>query len=302
MIIDAHHHLWDPSRRAYPWLVNPAMAPINRAYTLDDFRRAISDQVPGAPPHDDPPWIRIRLVPAPAAIRTILVQTVSDRTETVEFLATAAASDGLVAGVIGWVDLTAADVADQLAELRAAPGGDLLVGVRHQTQDEPDPQWLARPEVRRGLRAVGDAGLVFDLLVLEHQLAPAREVVEALPEVTFVLDHLAKPPIGTGAWQPWAERVTRLAAMPNVSAKLSGLVTEDRWDDWETEHLIPYTTLAFDAFGAERIMFGSDWPVCTLAASYPEALALAEHCSAQLSPAERREFFSGTARRVYGLG
>src|SRR5206468_7310546 len=134
---------------------------------------------------------------------TILVQTVGDLGESAEFLAVAGANDGLIRGVVGWVDLAAPDVTDQIDALREGPGGARLVGIRHQVQDEPDPGWLARPEVIRGLRAVADAGLAYDLLVLVPQLAAARDVVAALPQARFVLDHLAKPPIAAGAWEPW---------------------------------------------------------------------------------------------------
>lgn len=301
MIIDAHHHLWDLSRRTYPWLIDPAFAAINRSFTLDDFLRALTDQIPGSPAVEEPPWLRISLLPAPSAIRTILVQATSEREETVDLLATAMTSGGVIAGVIGWVDLAAQDVADQVAALREAPGGHLLVGLRHPVNDEQDPAWLARPEVMRGLRTIGEAGLTFDLLITTAHVRVARQVAERIPEVTFVLDHLAFPPIATGAWQPWASGLSALAEIPNVCAKLSGLVTADRWEDWETEYLLPYTMLAFEVFGPHRMMFGSDWPICRLSASYPETLAVAEQCTAQLSPPERRAFFSDTARRVYAL-
>src|SRR5690606_15319918 len=160
VIIDAHHHLWDVSRRAYPWLEPPALAPIRRTFTLADLRARTA---------------------AVGVDATVLVQTVSDVAETREFLTTAAASDGLIRGVVGWVDLTDPAVDACLADLRAAPGGRRLVGIRHQAQDEPDPGWLARDDVIRGLRAVAAAGLVYDLLVLPHQLPAARAAVEQVP-------------------------------------------------------------------------------------------------------------------------
>ena len=279
MLIDAHHHLWHPEHRAYPWLTGAALKPIMKAYSVDDLRVATAGQVD----------------------HTVLVQTVGEHAETVEFLATASASAGLIAGVVGWVDLTAPDVPEQIARLRAAPGGQLLVGVRHQVQDERDPAWLSRPEVLRGIRAVGAAGLVFDLLVLTSHLERARSVVAALPEVSFVLDHLAKPPIADGGWQPWALRLANLAELPNVTAKISGLVTEARWDGWEPSQIAPYAELAFEVFGAHRLMFGSDWPVCTLAARYPDVLDLAERLVSGASDAERSAFFAGTAQRVYRI-
>jgi L-fucono-1,5-lactonase len=277
-VVDAHHHLWDPARRAYPWMAADPLAPLRRPFTVDDLRAATGGRV----------------------TRTVLVQTVSDRLETAEFLATAAASDGLIAGVVGWVDLTAPDVAEQIARLRAGSGGELLVGVRHQAQDEPDPEWLLRPDVRRGIAAVGAAGLAYDLLVLAHQLPVARQVGQRLPQVRFVLDHLAKPPIAAGAWQPWAQHLAELAELPNVSVKLSGLVTEAVWDDWDAERIGRYARHALRVFGPRRCMFGSDWPVCTVAGSYAGVLDAAQ-AFVDDDPVARAAVFSGTAQRVYGL-
>ncbi len=279
MIVDAHHHLWDPARRTYPFLDGEAMTPVRQPYTVDDLRRATGGRVD----------------------RTVLVQTIGDEGETAEFLAAAAGSGGLIAGVVGWVDLAAPDVAERIARLRELPGGDRLVGIRHQVQDEPDERWLARPEVRRGIRAVGAAGLAYDLLVLTPQLRAARDVVEDLPEVRFVVDHLAKPGIAAQQWDPWDAAISAIGALPNASAKLSGLVTEARWDAWKPDHFRRYADHALRVFGPDRLMFGSDWPVCLLAAGYGEVLDLAHELTAGLSPAEREAVFAGTAARTYQL-
>ncbi len=279
MIIDAHHHLWDPVQHEYPWLDGDALAPLRRAYTVDDLWEVTDGRV----------------------AHTVLVQTISDERETAEFLATAGANDGLIKGVVGWVDLTAPDVADRVAALRAGPGGDRLVGIRHQVQDEPDPQWLARPEVLRGLRAVGAAGLAYDLLVLVPQLEVATDVAGELPEVRFVLDHLAKPNIAAGQWEPWTSRLAALAARPNVTAKVSGLVTEAPWNGWDAGQIAPYVRHAIEVFGPDRLMYGSDWPVCTLAASYDEVWELAGALIKDLSETERAAVLGGTATRVYDL-
>jgi L-fuconolactonase len=279
MIVDAHHHLWDPARRAYPWMDAAALAPLRRPYGVADLRAV-----------------------AGGVGRTVLVQTVGDVAETVDFLAAAAASDGLIAGVVGWVDLAAPDVAARIAALRAGPGGERLVAIRHQVQDEPDPGWLARPEVRRGLAAVGAAGLAYDLLVLVPQLELAASVVRELPGTRFVLDHLAKPDIARGEWEPWASRLADLARSPNVTAKISGLVTEADWRSWSAGQIAPYVRHALEVFGADRLMVGSDWPVCTLAASYAEVWALAGGLVAALGAAERAAVLGGTATRVYRLG
>ncbi|MBV6702505.1 amidohydrolase [Kitasatospora aureofaciens] len=279
MRVDAHHHVWELGRRPQDWLDGPETAPLRRDFTTADLT----------------PRAR-----AAGVDRTVLVQVLPDPAETREFLALAAA-EPMIAGVVGWVDLTAPGVADTLADLRHGPGGGHLVGARHLVQGEADPAWLARPDVRRGLRAVGAAGLCYDLLVLPHQLPAAVETARALPDQRFVLDHLAKPPIARGGLDPWAALLRELAAEPNVFCKLSGLVTEARRDAWSVAELRPYADTALDAFGPGRTMFGSDWPVCLLAASYEEVVGAAEELTAGLDPQERAQVFGGTAARAYGL-
>ena len=226
--------------------------------------------------------------------RTVLVQTVPEVDETVEFLAVADRNRDLIAGVVGWVDLTAG-TADALARLRNEPGGDLLVGIRHQAQDEPDPDWLGRDDVVAGVRTVVDAGLAYDLLVLPHQLPSAISLVERVPSGRFVLDHAGKPPIATGELEPWAGLLRRLAGCPDVCVKLSGLVTEAAWAEWTAAGIRPYTEVVLDAFGSDRVMFGSDWPVCELAASYAGVVGLARELVADDG------VFGDTARRWYRL-
>jgi L-fuconolactonase len=279
-MIDAHHHLWDPSRREYPWMAGEALAPLCRPYGVDDLRRETA---------------------AAGVERTVLVQTVGSVEETEEFLATAAASDGLVAGVVGWVDLTAPDVADEILRLRTGPGGELLVGIRHQVQDETDSAWLSRPDVRHGIRAVGQAGLAFDLLVLIPQRPAARKLAGDLAGVRFVLDHAGKPPIVSGAVEPWASEIKALSEAPNVTCKLSGLVTEAAWTDWDAPRIAPYAEHVLACFGPERVMFGSDWPVCELAASYGEVVELARRLTSGLTESEREQVFSTTAQTAYAL-
>ncbi|KAB8196023.1 amidohydrolase family protein [Nonomuraea phyllanthi] len=272
--IDAHHHVWDLAARPHHWLDPDAMSPVRRTFTLDDLAAPAAAAGVGA---------------------TVLVQVLPDPDETREFLALAAESD-LVAGVVGWIDLTAPGAADTLASL--PPG---LVGVRHGVQSEPDPAWLARPDVRRGLAAVAAAGLAYDLLTLPHQLPAAIDTVAALPELTFVLDHLSKPPIAAGELEPWRGRILELAAHPNVYCKLSGMVTEADWASWRVADLRPYAETVLEAFGPERVMFGSDWPVCLLAADYAQVAGAADELCAGLSDGERAEVFAGTARRAYKL-
>lgn len=273
-VVDAHHHVWDLSVRDQDWIA--ADSPLRRDFTMAD------------------------LAPEAAAAgvdRTVLVQTITVPEETPEFLALAAGHD-LVAGVVGWTDLTRPDVADELARLRALPGGSRLKGIRHQVQGEPDPEWLLRPDVRRGLTAVADAGLVYDLVVLPHQLPACAKAADSLPHLTFVLDHLGKPPIASGALEPWASTVRTLAALPNTVCKLSGMVTEADLAAWTIDDLRPYADTVLDAFGPERLMFGSDWPVCTLAATYGGVLDTARLL---LGAQDSAQIFEGTAVRVYGL-
>jgi L-fuconolactonase len=230
---------------------------------------------------------------------TVLVQTVGVVAETGEFLEVAAGNE-LVAGVVGWVDLTAADVGDALGELRERSDGEWLKGIRHQVHDEADPRWLCRDDVRAGLAAVAEAGLVYDLLTKTPHLPAALETAHALPQLSFVVDHISKPVIG-GDLEPWASDLRALAALPNVSCKLSGMVTEASWTDWKVSDLQPYADVVLDAFGPGRVMFGSDWPVCLLAASYAEVVEAAEALTATLTAAERQQIFGDTARRIYNL-
>jgi L-fuconolactonase len=278
-IVDAHHHLWDLGVRDQDWITGPDLAPLHRDFLLRDFQP---------------------LAGANGVAASVVVQTVTVPAETPELLALAAASD-LIAGVVGWTDLTAPDVADRIAVLTEHPGGGKLVGLRHQVQSEPDPDWLIRPDVLRGLAAVARAGLVYDLVITAGQLPAAARAAAALPGLTFVLDHLGKPPIASGRTEPWETDLRRLAALPNTVAKLSGLVTEADWHRWRAADLRPYADTALDAFGPARLMYGSDWPVCTLAASYADVLAAARDLTADLSPAEREAVFTVTATSVYEL-
>ncbi|MFD8228933.1 amidohydrolase family protein [Streptomyces massasporeus] len=275
-VVDAHHHVWDLSVRDQDWITGPELAPLRRDFTMRDL--AFEARAAGV-------------------ARTVLVQTVTVPEETPEFLALAAEHD-MIAGVVGWTDLTRPDVADELARLRALPGGRYLKGIRHQVQGEADPEWLLRPDVRRGLAAVADAGLVYDLVVLPHQLPACVRAAAALPGLTFVLDHLGKPPIAAGTLEPWATGLRALAALPNTVAKLSGLVTEADPASWTVEDLRPYADVALEAFGPGRLMYGSDWPVSTLGAAYGETLDLTRRLT---DPHDHPQILQATATRVYGL-
>jgi L-fuconolactonase len=275
MRVDAHHHLWDLTVRDQDW-IGPGSA-IRRNFSVTDLREA-----------------------ATGFDRTVLVQTVTVPEETPEFLLAAEETE-LIGAVVGWVDLTSPSVADDLAALRDGPGGQWLRGIRHQVQGEEDTRWLCRDDVQRGLRAVFEAGLLYELLVLPHQLAASIETVAAFQDHPFVLDHCAKPPIASGRLEPWAASLRELAGFDNVACKLSGLVTEADWEKWTVHDLKPYADVALDAFGPDRLMFGSDWPVCLLAGSYSDVVSTAEELTAVLSAEERAQVFGGNAVRVYML-
>jgi len=276
MRIDSHHHVWDLAVRDQPWI--DSRSSLHRSFALSDVQPALATN------HFD---------------RTVIVQTITVPDETPELLGLAQAEPTL-AGVVGWLDLTAPDVPTRLAALGAQPGGESLVGIRHQVQEETDPRWLCRSDVRRGLAAVAEAGLAYDLLVVPAQLPAAIETVAALPELRFVLDHAGKPDIAHGGLDGWRARIDELGALPNVAVKLSGLATE-AGPDWTVDQLRPYAGVLFDAFGAGRIMFGSDWPVCLLVTSYDGWVDAAEQLTAELSDDEREAVFGGTAARWYGL-
>lgn len=276
-IVDAHHHLWDLDVRDQDW--THGLPEIHRSFHAAELEP---------------------LAAAAGVVRSVLVQTVVVADETPEMLAVAEAS-ALIQAVVGWVDLTAPDVAERIAALREGPGGGCLRGVRHQVQGEPDGDWLVRPDVLRGLDALAEAGLVYDLVVRADQLPSCARVARARPEVGFVLDHCGKPAIAAGEIDAWAADIRGLGRLENVSCKLSGLVTEADHAAWTTADLRPYAETVLEAFGPARLMFGSDWPVCTLAAPYERVLEAAREVTAGLSPAESESVFAGTATRIYGL-
>ena len=292
-----------------PWASDDELARLRWSFTLADL----------AP-----------LAAAAGVTGTVAIQTVAEPWETSDLLALAAGRDpygaherppepepggdgsteagraqpagagGLLLGVVGWTDLTAPAVADAVARLRALPGGEFLCGIRHPVLAEPDPGWLARPAVLRGLRALAAAGLSFDVVTLPHQLPAAVTAARSVPELGVVLDHLGGPPAGPGhdgEAGPWAAAIRSLAALPNVTCKLSGAHTTPA----RASDLRPYYQTVLAAFGPDRLMFGSDWPVSTLAAPYQQVCDLYRELTAQLSAAEKDAIFDRTARRVYRL-
>lgn len=278
-VVDAHHHFWTPSRYDYYWMSGAELDPIRRPFTPVELRPLLTDA---------------------GVDYTVLVQTVPSVDETREFMQIAAETP-FVAGVVGWVDLTAADVAETLAELIAQPNGNWLVGIRHMVHDEADPDWLLRPDVQRGLAAVRDAGLAYDFLVRPRELPSALATAHALPGMRFVIDHIAKPPIASGKIDEWRTLMEPFRELPHVSCKLSGMITEADWKTWTPDDLRPYVETALDIFGVERVMFGSDWPVCLLAGSYGEVKEALEEALPSLTPGEMAKVFGGNAIDFYGL-
>ena len=274
MVVDAHHHLWDPAHREYPWM-GDELAAVRRRFDASDLKP---------------------LLDANGIDRTILVQTISTLAETREFLQNAAENE-FIAGVVGWVDLTDRAVDKTIAGLKRSEGGSFLVGIRHQVHDESDPRWLLRDDVQRGIAAVGDAGLVYDVLVRTRELPAALETVKRHSPIRFVIDHSAKPRIAAGPRDAaWEAALAPLSDLANVTCKVSGLFTEADWKSWTVEQVEPYVRRVIDWFGADRCMFGSDWPVSLLAASYEQVVTTTRQLVS-----DDEQIMGGTAARVYGL-
>lgn len=279
-IIDAHHHFWDPSSGGdYAWLSGP-FEPINRVFAPDDLRPAlVQNGVDG----------------------TVLVQTWNDLGETWDFIKTADDTD-FVAGVVGWIDLTSLDVAETIQALRSSRNGKWLVGVRHLIQTESDPRWLLRDDVKHGLKAVADADLVYDLVPNLPQLASCVETSSAFPEMRFVLDHISKPEIRNSGFTEWSAPMQGFRSQRgHVWCKLSGMVTEANWKTWKASDLKPYIHEVLDIFGADRCMFGTDWPVCLVAAEYDQVVDVLRECLNDLSGNDLEKIFGGNAIEAYRL-
>jgi len=276
--VDAHQHFWDPARAHYPWMTEE-LAPIRRRFEPEDLRPLLAEQ---------------------GINRTVLVQTRSSLGETREYCATAAATD-FIAGVVGWVDLTDPDISRALRALRDSATGKTLVGIRHQVHDEPDPNWLLRSDVRRGLRSVGEAGLAYDLLVRTRELPAALRVVREFPEMRFVIDHIAKPPIRAGNMDAWAQAMAPFSDSDNVFCKLSGMITEADWAAWRPDDLVPYVRRVVGWFGEDRLMFGSDWPVCLVAGTYAQVVDALMRALGDVSPRANAKIMGENAVRFYRL-
>jgi L-fuconolactonase len=272
--IDAHQHFWKYNPLRDAWITDD-MAVIQRDFLPADLERTLS---------------------ANGVDGCVAVQADQSLDET-RFLLDLAARHHFIKGVVGWVDLRSPRLDETLEALAA---DRRLRGIRHVAQAERD-DFLAQDDVVRGISRLARAGLTYDILIYPRQIPAAVSLVSRLSDQPFILDHLAKPLIKEGRLEPWATQVKELARRPNVCCKISGLVTEADWTGWRPEHFRPYLDVAFDAFGADRVMFGSDWPVCLTAAPYERVLGVVDDYTSLLSADERAAVFGGNAARFYGL-
>lgn len=277
--IDSHHHIWDLSVRAQDWMKGEEVAPISRTILMDELEPELESS---------------------NIDYTVIVQTVANPAETPEFL-DLSLSHPKICAVVGWLDLESSDIRPQLEKYLQHPGGKNLVSIRDLAQDKADPNWLLRDDVIKNIHRLNEYGLVFDILTRPPQLAAAVEMVKKSPNNSFVLDHISKPYMAKGEMQPWADQISEIAACDNVSVKVSGLFTEANWKSWTTQTFKPYLEHILKSFTPARMMFGSDWPVCLLAATYKDTINLMEDFTKDFSKSEQESFWAETAKRAYKL-
>lgn len=275
MNIDSHQHFWHYDPRRDAWITDE-MAVLKRDFLPEDLLPKLhANQVEGS----------------------IAVQAAQSEAETTFLLELAEQFDE-IKGVVGWVDLCAPNLPERLEHLSHF---DKLLGFRHIVQSEPDDRFMLRQDFLMGIRQLQQFEFTYDILIYPHQLPAAIELVERIPQQHFVLDHVAKPLIRSGKISPWAEQIRFLAANPNVYCKLSGLITEADWRRWRQTDFTPYLDVIFDAFGTDRLMFGSDWPVCLLVADYSDVKQLIAGYMHDFSSEQRNKIFGGNAEKFYGL-
>lgn len=274
-MIDSHQHFWQVGRFDYPWMTSD-LGVLYRDYLPNDLAPVIQKN---------------------GVNKTVLVQSSNSVAES-RWLLELANANNFIAGVVGWVDLMSPDINAELDELCADPK---FKGVRHLVESEPDDDWIVRPGVLSGLKQLSARGLSYDLLVHTRHLKHLPRVAESCPNLSLVIDHLAKPPIARNEIKEWSQAFQPLAHYSNIYVKLSGLVTEANWNSWHTDELRPFVDTALEAFGAERMMFGSDYPVCLLAASYDRVLDSFQELLKNLSDADRDKIFCQNAEKFYRL-
>lgn len=277
MKIDAHQHFWNYSVQEYGW-IDDSMAVLKKDHLPDNLAPILS---------------------ANGFDGSVAVQARQNLAET-RWLLDLADKNGTIKGVIGWVDLRSEQLDEQLDEISTH---GKLVAVRHVVQDEPDDRFLLRPDFMRGIEKLPAYDLAYDILIFPKQLPAAIEFVNAFPDHRFALDHIAKPFIKDGTKSPWDEQIRKLASFDNVFCKVSGMVTEADWHNWQTSDFEPYLEVIFDAFGIERLMFGSDWPVCTVAADYDKVIGIVSAYLQKKNYTQEQlaAFWGGNAIKFYQL-
>ncbi len=279
MRIDSHHHVWDLSVREQGWMVGDAVAPVRRNFDMNDYRAASVGT---------------------GIEKTVLVQTVMLYEETPEYLALAS-SDELIAGVVGWLKIDAEDAIEHLDHYQTLLGHEYLVGIRDIAHDYPDPDYLGKAAVIANVQEIGRRGFAYDILSKTPQMKASIKLIENCPETTLVIDHISKPMIADGVMEPWKELIKVMASFPNTYCKVSGMVTEAKWNEWKVSDFRPYFEVLVESFTPARLMFGSDWPVSVLAGGYRKVIDLAEELTTDFSASEKEDFWSGTAIRAYKL-
>ncbi|TFH20915.1 MAG: amidohydrolase [Bacteroidia bacterium] len=275
MIIDSHHHLWTYKPEDYGWM-NNSMGILKRDYLPEDLEPLLKE----------------------SGVRGTVVVQARQSLEETEWLLELAEKNPFILGVVGWVDLSSPVLAEQLDKFSSHPK---LVGVRHEIHDEPDDDYMLRPDFVRGIGLLETHGLVYDLLLFPKHLRKATQLVKTFPEQSFVLDHLGKPLIKSGELQPWKTDIEELAALPNVWCKLSGMVTEADLLSWKQEDFISYMAIVWNCFGPDRVMLGSDWPVCTLAGTYHEVMEISREFVSELNKTEQERIYFQNAIDCYQL-
>jgi len=274
MRIDAHQHFWNYHPEKHAW-IDEAMKVIRRDFLPADLQKVLE---------------------ANGIDGTVAVQADQTEAET-EFLLSLAAEHSFIKGIVGWVDLRAPDLERRLDYFAQFP---VIKGFRHILQSEP-PEFMLNPSFTRGIELLGKYNFTYDILVFPHQLTAARQLVSQFPEQRFVIDHIAKPYIKKRLISEWKKDITEMAAFDHVTCKISGMVTETDYNGWKKEDFIPYIETVSEAFGTKRILFGSDWPVCLVAAQYTQVLDIVSSSFTSFSAAEQAQFFGKNAVDFYGL-
>jgi L-fuconolactonase len=272
MRIDSHQHFWKYDPIEYPWITDK-LAVLKRDYLPDDLVPELKK----------------------AGLDGCIAVQARQKLEESRWLLSLADRDPIIRGVVGWVDLRSPQLEEQLAEFSR---NSKFRGVRHVVQDEADDQFMLGQDFQNGIAKLKRFNLTYDILIFPKQLPAAIELARKFPEQKFVLDHIAKPFIRDRKITPWDNQIKELARHPNVWCKVSGMVTETKWHEWKNDDFKPYLDVVFKAFGADRLMFGSDWPVCLLSGDYQEVFGLV---NSYLGTAEREKFIGGNAAAFYGI-